>query len=160
MIKDAISLLESIKNLNPEDSQSRERMLDSFLMANYQVGLQININENYRKSPEFDDYVELMVETLKPNRHWVKLFVTKLENIFAVGFQHDEWEQACIGRSALEFLCEISEGTALESSIFSIDFSPLEERMMEVGEREGFANTDKIPGGIPESHWWWWYPNS
>ena len=158
MLEKSKEILKTIAQLKPEESIERERLIDAFLCANYEVGLQTQLDPILVDSTEYKQYIDLMVRTIKHKRHWLDLFILKTKNIFAVGFQHDEWIDACKSRSAIAFLCDMSIGTSLEPFVCSLNVDELEDRMMKVGEREGFLDPERIPKGIPESHWWWWYP--
>lgn len=159
MMKKSKELLETIAQLKPEESTVRERLIDAFLFSNYELGLQLQLDRSLVDSNEYKQYIDLMVKTIQPYRHWLELFITKTQNIFLVGFQNNEWFDACKRRSAIAFLCDMSNGTPLEPIVCSLNVIELENRMMEVGEREGFLDPERIPKGMPKSHWWWWYPN-
>jgi hypothetical protein len=159
MIEKANKLLETLHQLKPEESEVIERLVDSFLLTNYDLGLNCQLHPDIIESTEYRNYIDLMVKTIQPNRHWLELFITKTKNKFLVGFQNDEWIDICTSRSAIAFLCAMSKGTSLEPYVCSLNVFELEEEMMQVGEREGHLNPERIPKGIPESHWWWWYPD-
>jgi hypothetical protein len=97
---------------------------------------------------------------LQEYRHRIEEYIRRTESIFAIGFQADEWVQVSMHRSAVEFLTEFSQGTGFEIGANTLDTLTLDNLIMEVGEREGYLSEEKIPAGIPPSHWWWWYPNS
>lgn len=62
---------------------------------------------------------------------------------------------------SIEALREVFAGSEAEDDLArNLDTQELDESMREIGEVEGPVDLERVPAGVPESHWWWRYPAS
>jgi hypothetical protein len=69
------------------------------------------------------------------------------------------FERLCAQRSALAFLAELYQGTALDAELAGFDQTWLDEIMRDHGHH-GHLEPDAIPPHMPTRHWWWWLPDT
>jgi hypothetical protein len=74
------------------------------------------------------------------------------------GFEgNDEWGRFCIDRSVLQFIVDLFQNDIerLYPNIQTDEFEEFDERMASLAYMEGCYPPEKIPEGVPYSHWWW-----
>jgi hypothetical protein len=67
----------------------------------------------------------------------------------------DQWAAAAERRSALQFLLELYGDLLPEQVARHIDLGEVDELLELRGSTEGLHAHERLPPGIPESHWWW-----
>jgi hypothetical protein len=80
----------------------------------------------------------------------------RLETSFSFeGF--DEWGKFCKIRSVLQFIVDLFQNDIerLFPNIQKGDFDEFDQRMMDMAYMEGCYPPEKVPEGVPYSHWWW-----
>jgi hypothetical protein len=135
----------------------RDEMVELFLDGTFQLATSAGPED--RDTPEFRDYVRESSALIDEFQHRVQDYVRRTERQARPAFQANEWEQICRRRSAIEFLRELSRGTDYELRTLTLDTRALDDLLLDVGQREGYLDPDRIPAGVPPDHWWWWYPN-
>jgi len=85
--------------------------------------------------------------------------MSKIEQDLQCTFYDDEWVGLCRERSFIQALKEMYRNTCLEEHLSNIDTEDLNDHFRSVGDYEGYLAAEKIPVGIPHSHWWW-YPKN
>jgi hypothetical protein len=69
----------------------------------------------------------------------------------------DEWGGFCKLRSVLQFIADLFENDTerLFPEFQPGSFDEFDQRMMDMAYMEGCYPPEKIPEGVPYSHWWW-----
>jgi hypothetical protein len=155
------SNLERLEQLDSGvEGVDRDDALELFFDGTFDLGVTLHQAPDAVPADELTEYRERMAEIVDRFHHRVEMYVNRTVRKFLPAFEANEWRDLCRRRSALAFLQELSEGTSYGLRALTIDLGELDELILDVGEREGYLDPDKVPEGVPGDHWWWWYPNS
>ena len=141
-----------------DDYDDKTIELASFLENHLALGLLLARSPELRSEPEVEAYLAETVPILERNRFHLKTFPRAIERTLALPFEDDEWRRVVEQRSAFEFFKELYDGTALAPDLAAVDLAPVDARLREIGEVEGYLDAESIPADLPTSHWWWWAP--
>ncbi len=162
LFQDRVNLLLSWLNelRQTHESVDRRSKIRNFMTGTLDLYLARKENPSLGETPEFRRYLDESAAQLT----WLGLdithFISKTEKILEDTFYADEWITVCRNRSAIEALKELYQDTNFGEHFDSLDTEDLDDQIQNVGSREGYLSENKIPAGIPHSHWWWWYPET
>jgi hypothetical protein len=132
--------------------------VSQFMNGTMEIYLALKADPSIREDPEFQHYISKSAGKLTWFTNYIVLFMSKIEQDLHSTFYDNEWLHLCSKRSSIDALKEMYRNTCLEEHFPDIDTEDLDDHMSSVGDYEGYLSAEKIPAGIPHSHWWWWYP--
>ena len=132
--------------------QSIERLMDKVLEL--YLAIKNNSSLILNSQPEFKSYLKESGYNLRGLSSELYRYISATEDIFNLIFDGGEWEKACWRRSAIEAVKEMYKGTSFEEFYDELDTEDLDDIMENRCSKEG-VEKDRIPKGIPTSHWWW-----
>jgi hypothetical protein len=163
--KELETLLEQLKKINPNYGDDisqisiRRHRVEEFMKETFDLYISVKNDSSIQAEPKFQSYISESANLLSELSWWLSDFITDAEKIICRSpFYGGEWEGVCWRRSAVEALKEMYYGTVLEEHFDEEDTEDLDLTMRSKCEMEG--DVEKIPDGIPPSHWWWWCPDS
>jgi hypothetical protein len=124
----------------------------------YELGLLLHRHSEAFDEARFRELLEESAELMPVALTPIEAYVGDTERKFSSAWELDEWIWVCNRRSATEFLFELYRDTPFAEHLSRVDASRIDELLRERGHDEGWLPPEKIPEGIPPSHWWWWYP--
>jgi hypothetical protein len=158
-------ILYFLKELYPDDKNfvsepiEQSHTIRNLMMRMLELYRHLKNDSSIRETLEFqEDFKESI-----PLLNWavgsgqIFDFISDTEDILSSVFYDNEWEGVCRRRSAIEALKEMYGNTQVAQHFSELDTEDLDLYIKGKGEMEG--GVEKIPDGIPPSHWWWWYPD-
>lgn len=85
--------------------------------------------------------------------------IADIERYVGSEFYGDEWFQVCLRRSKLQSVKDLYNDLVEVNWDTFLDFENVDYMLQQKGDHEGPVEPDRLPPGIPTSHWWWWYPS-
>jgi hypothetical protein len=142
----------------PEIEKSHPRKaISSFMEGTYDLYLALKHDSSIKSDVEFQTYIKQSAGLMTWLTMDINTFIYEIEETLGSVFYDNEWEGVCWRRSAVEALKKMYRNTVLEEHFHDLDTEDLDLYIKGKGEMEG--GVEKIPDGIPPSHWWWWYPD-
>jgi hypothetical protein len=138
-----------------EAAPDAARLLD----VTYALGRTVSLSPEARGATEVRRYLQDTGVDLSEGVAALVYWRITLENRFYGSWEWD-WTEACRRRSALEFLLALYQGTPLEESFAELDPVDVDEQLRHWAPLEGYLAPERVPEGIPASHWWWWAPDA
>lgn|GEM_PF-3753598 len=96
---------------------------------------------------------------LHDNRIAMSLYALTIDN-FALRAARDGWLQACVGRSALQYLVDDFPDLLVNSVLEPEYLLDIDIELREAAPEVSPPPAEMIPPGTPRSHWWWWAPSA
>ena len=159
---------EAIRKAKPvtETGSEREQITDQFMSRYLELYLLIKNDPDLKLDEKYRDFIAESQYLLKGLTFELNRYVSEIENRLRTTFYYNEWEGIiCPGRSAVEAVKEMYQGTAFEEfyegdnpDALDLNTEDLDLSIEMRAHKEGYLKEDQIPKGIPTSHWWWWSP--
>jgi hypothetical protein len=161
MIDDVLSRARDLADRLDRAADDRDALayLGEFVAAQQGIANALYADDALRYTPEVEAYLDACAPILSRRRHLLARIVSDIQRPISGALEADEWFIACGRRSAIESLREVFAGSEVEDELArNLDTEVLDARMREIGEVEGPVAPERVPAGIPDSHWWWRYP--
>ena len=150
-----------------ETGVERKQLADQFMSRFFELYLALRNDPSLKLDSKYQDFIAQSQYLLRGLRFELNHYVSELEDWLRTTFYDNEWEGIiCKGRSAVEGLKEMYQGTSFEEfyegenpDALILDTEDLDDSLEIQGHKKGYLKEEKIPREIPTSHWWWWSPN-
>jgi hypothetical protein len=160
-----MELLHKYVETESEDKEGKSSLTSLFLRALLKLYIIIQQNPTLKVNFAYQDFLQSSAPLVARMQDHIIRFQMGIGNLLPNDPYYDPWPEVCWRRSAYQAFLETYQftlGTDIQEKYIDLsmeDFDPediddwVEGYIMRDG---GTVDEDKVPVGIPRSHWWWW----
>jgi hypothetical protein len=164
VVQDCLAMLLDLVETPSSDEMGAASATRVFMKKLFHVYLLVKKNPALQENSAYQSFLQSSVLLLGRAEDGIIGFKIGIENLFNIDPTYNPWPEVCWRRSAFEALKEMYQFTLgthfqeenIDLSLDDYDTEDIDYMIDGYALSGGPISEDRIPVGIPHSHWWWW----